>query len=190
MDAQTERLSPLVLLFSWGVYTFKGALPGHCVLLLAYCRLVLRWLGYLKNHADPQEEPSQNSSEFRDKVKLHNFTQERIVERGVSLELRRKQTNRPGYSIMHQHTSESLRVKSSKCSPESRWEIHEVASWSVTGTAACSAGMRLKQLSGLLTDAPWLHTDLSLLNRKNFALIRYVCGCRWPPSLNISAKFC
>lgn len=73
--------------------------------MLAYSTLRFWWLGYLENHTNPQEKPSQNSSKLRNKVKLHDFTQQRIVERGMGLELRRKQTRND--SVIHWYTSES-----------------------------------------------------------------------------------
>lgn len=76
--------------------------------MLAYSNLLFWWLGYLENHTNPQEKPSQNSSKLRDKVKLHDFTQQRIVERGMGLELRRKQTRNDYY------TSLQLRMQTAK----------------------------------------------------------------------------
>lgn len=67
--------------------------------MLAYSRLLFWWLGYLENHPDPQEKPSQHSAELGNKVKLHDLTQQRVVERGMGLELRRKQTRND--SITH-----------------------------------------------------------------------------------------
>lgn len=75
--------------------------------MLAYSRLLFWWLGYLENHPDPQEEPSQHGPKLRNKVKLHDFTQQRIVERGMGLELRRKQTNYYTWVHLRKHTAKS-----------------------------------------------------------------------------------
>lgn len=73
----------------------------HYLLMLAYSSLLFWWLGYLENYTNPQEKPSQNSSKLRNKVKLHDFTQQRIVEWGMGLELRRKQTRNDYYTSVH-----------------------------------------------------------------------------------------